>query len=218
MINLPSAYQNPVYCQLLSGARERINFVTQSGMGIWFWCPSLLPWTFSVYLVYNLMHIFWGPTFDDFNMPIKISLRKGWCLFARQVLFSQNVHSILWRTKWLLLLIWIIITTNWFYDRIISQFVPRIVINYLKLMSFYIFAWCSKISLCKTLFLVCSHMFMTNSFSSLVKSHFLRACHLEDKFWKSLIHLSNNLSSRRGVLDGNVYVCEYRLNIGVYVR
>ncbi len=118
--------------------------------------------------------------------------------------FSQNIHSIFWRTKWVLLLIWIIIATNWFYDNIVSQFGPCIGIIYLKLMFFWIFVWCNKNSLRKFLILVWICLFMTNTCPSPLQSHFIRTCHLEDEFWKFLIHLKNHLSSRRQVFNRNV--------------
>ncbi len=174
--------------------------------------PSLLPWTSSVYFVYNSKHIFWGSVFDDFDLPIRIPLRKLKCLFARQIFFSQNIHSIFWRTIWLLLLIWIIMMTNWFHDKIISQFGPCIGITYLKFVSFWIFAWCNKNSLCKSPFLVYTQPLVTNTCPSSVKSHFIITHPLEEEFWNFLIQLRNNSFSRGQVFNGNVYVCTCGLN------
>ncbi len=92
LIILPSTYQNPVYWPFLSGTREHFNSVTQSGMGIQFWC--LFSLTFSVYFVYNSNQVFWGSIFDDFNLLMRIPLRKWLCLLARQVFYSQNIYSI----------------------------------------------------------------------------------------------------------------------------
>ncbi len=94
------------------------------------------------------------------------------CVYLQGKSFFHKIYSpFFWRTIWLLLLIWIIINTNWFYDNIIYEFFPCFGITCLKLMSFWIFAQCNKNSLCKSLFFVWSHSFMTNTRPSLIKSH-----------------------------------------------
>ncbi len=52
---------------------------------------------------------------------------------------------------------------------------------------------------------------MTNTVPSSIKSHIKTTQPLEDKLQNFLINLSNNLSSRRQIFDGNVYICEYGL-------
>lgn len=108
LIILQSTYQNPVYLPHLSGARECINSITHSGIGIWFWCPSLLPWTFSVYFLYNLKHFFWASTFDDFNLWIRIPCRNNNNAYLQdKPTFPKTQVLFHYRTIWLLWLIWI---------------------------------------------------------------------------------------------------------------
>ncbi len=164
----------------------------------------------SVYCIYNLTCVFWGSTFDDFNLSIGIPLRKWSFLFARQVFCSQNIHSISLDNY--MIIVTDLNNYNWFYDNSICQFGPCIGIIYLKLMTFWIFAHCNKNSLCKSLVLVCTCPFVINTYPSPVRSHFVRTRPLEDKFWKLLIHLRNNSSSRGRISNGNVYVCDYGLS------
>ncbi len=64
LIIFPLAYKKTVNLPLLSGARDCINSVMSSEIGMWLRWPSWDLLTFSVYLGYNSKHIFGVSTFD----------------------------------------------------------------------------------------------------------------------------------------------------------
>ncbi len=88
LIIFPSAYQNPEYLPFLSGDSNYVSSITQSGMGLQFWCTSSVPWPFSSYLVYDEKNFVWichrglGLIDLNTNQEAIISIYKANVLFT----------------------------------------------------------------------------------------------------------------------------------------
>ncbi len=90
------------------------------------------------------------------------------------------------------------------------NFVPCIGITYIKLMSSRIFSWCSKNSLCKSLFSVCTRLFVTITCQFPFRNNSSsngRVLKFFDTFKKY------NSSSVERVIDKIVYIYIYGLKL-----